>query len=107
MRYTCNKKEYPIFEEDCKHCHEYNPCAKGGKWCFVAVAQRPSKIECADAANHTETLYMPAMRDMSTVTINIGDGNKIDILREDITKQLKRNLYVGFGMPEYYPSADS
>ena len=45
MRYTCNKKAFPDLKKDCLKCSEYNPCAEGGKWCFVAVAQMVEKAE--------------------------------------------------------------
>ena len=38
---------------------------------------------------------MPVMRDLSTVTINLGDGCSIDVLREDVKKELEKHLHIG------------
>ena len=38
---------------------------------------------------------MPIMRDMSTVTINIGNGQSFDVSREDIIKSIEKELYKG------------
>lgn len=96
VRYTCNKKNEPTMREDCKNCPEYNPCRKGGKWCFVGalVAEAENKKACADMVMPlTENLAYPIIRDMSTVTINFGNGQSADILREDIKKALEKDIY--------------
>ena len=96
VRYTCNKKKEPTMREDCKTCPEYNPCGKNGKWCFVgalveeAEATRTSAYACEPIA---QDMAMPVMRDMSTVTINLGNGQSVDILRENILKSLEDELY--------------
>jgi hypothetical protein len=38
-------------------------------------------------------MTMPIMRDMSTVKINLGNGQSVDVLREDIRKSLEDELY--------------
>lgn len=91
VRYTCNKKNEPTMREDCKNCPEYNPCGKNGKWCFVGalVAEAESNEACVDVIMPlTENFIFPELRDMSTVTINFGNGQNVDILREDIKKTL-------------------
>ena len=68
--------------EDCKDCSEYNPCGKEGKWCFVGAL-----------VTEAENLVSPILRDMSTVTINFGNGQSADVLREDIKKALEKDVY--------------
>ena len=99
IRYTCAKKREPVFREDCMKCPEYKPCAIDGKWCFVGalIAEHDPMAENASAPL-IENAAMPVMRDMSTVDINLGDGKKISVLREDIKKQLERELYKGIGL---------
>ena len=36
---------------------------------------------------------MPIIRDMSTVTINFGNVQSVDVLRDDIRKSLEDELY--------------
>lgn len=96
VRYTCNKKNEPTMREDCKNCPEYNPCGKEGKWCFAGalVAEAENNKACADVVMPlTENLVSPVVRDMSTVTINFGNGQSADILREDIKKALEKDIY--------------
>lgn len=40
-----------------------------------------------------QDMAMPIMRDMSTVTINIGNGQSVDVLRENIRKSLEDEFY--------------
>ena len=96
VRYTCNKKNEPIMREDCKTCPEYNPCGKDGKWCSVGalVAEAEKHRMSADMIEPiAQDIAMPIMRDMSTVTINLGNGQSVDVLREDIRKSLEDELY--------------
>lgn len=99
VRYTCNKKNEPVFEQDCKNCEEYNPCAKDGKWCFICALIAEHDPICADASMPAaESSAAPVLRDMSTVTINLGDGMKVDVLREDIKKKLEQDFYKSVGL---------
>lgn len=96
VRYTCNKKNEPKMREDCKNCPEYNPCGKDGKWCFIGalVAEAENTKMSADMCEPiAQDIDMPIMRDMSTVKINLGNGQSVDILREDIRKSLENELY--------------
>ena len=96
VRYTCNKKNEPKMREDCKTYSEYNPCGKDGKWCFVGalVAEAENTRMSADMIEPmAQDIAMPIMRDMSTVTINLGNGQSVDVLREDIRKSLEDELY--------------
>ena len=96
VRYTCNKKNEPTTMEDCKSCPEYDPCGKDGKWCFVGalVAEAENTRISADMIEPmAQDMTMPIMRDMSTVTINLGNGQSVDVLREDIRKSLEDELY--------------
>lgn len=99
VRYTCNKKNEPVYRVDCKDCPEYNPCAKDGKWCFIGALVAEHDPLCAKvSAPLMESAAAPALRDMSTVTINLGDGMRVDVLREDIKKQLERDFYKSVGL---------
>lgn len=97
VRYICNKKNTPVLREDCKDCSEHNPCAKDGKWCYIGALVVESAAEggyiARGSVNITENLAMPVMRDMSTVTIHLGDGQSVDVLREDMKKRLYEGLY--------------
>lgn len=99
IRYTCNKKNEPVFEQDCKSCPEYNPCAKDGKWCFIGALVAEHDPSYAEASMPSaENAAAPVLRDVSTVTINLGDGMKVDVLREDIKKQLEHDFYRHIGL---------
>ena len=96
VRYTCNKKNEPTMREDCKTCPEYNPCGKDGKWCFVGalVAEAENARKSSDMVEPmAQDMAIPIMRDMSTVTINLGNGQSVDVLREYIRKSLEDELY--------------
>lgn len=98
IRYTCNKKNEPTMREDCKNCPEYNPCGKEGKWCFVGalVTEAENKKACADVLMPlTENIASPVSRDMSIVKINFGDGQSVDVLKEDIVKSIQDEIYKG------------
>lgn len=99
IRYTCNKKNKPVYRSDCKNCPEYNPCAKDGKWCFVGALLTEHDPLCAEASMPLmESAAAPVMRDISTVTINLGNGMAVDVLREDIKRQLERDFYKSAGL---------
>lgn len=96
VRYTCNKKNEPTMRDDCKNCPEYDPCGKDGKWCFVGalVAEVENTRMSADMCEPiAQDMTMPIMRDMSTVTISLGNGQSVDVLREDVRKSLEDELY--------------
>lgn len=99
VRYTCNKKNIPVMRKDCEKCSEYNPCAEDGKWCFAGALVAEHDPICAECSMPlAENASAPVMRDMSTITINLGDGVKLVIPREDIKKQIERELYKGIGL---------
>lgn len=94
VRYTCNKKNEPVFKEDCKKCPEYNPCAKEGKWCFVGAlvaGHDPILNEMAEPI--MESAAAPILRDMTTVKVNLGNGMTVDVRKEDILKRLEEDFY--------------
>ena len=98
VRYTCNKKNEPTMRGDCKSCPEYDPCGKEGKWCFVgALVAEAENIRMSENMREpiAQDMAMPIMRDMSTVTINIGNGQSFDVSREDIIKSIEKELYKG------------
>lgn len=97
--YICNKKNEPVFREDCKKCSEYNPCTEDGKWCFFGAIVAEHDPLCAETvAPILESAAAPILRDMSTVTINLRDGMKVDVLREDIKNQIERELLSNLGI---------
>jgi hypothetical protein len=99
IRYTCNKKNEPVFKLDCVTCPEYNPCAKDGKWCFIGALVEKNDQMCSEAhMPSAESAAAPILRDMSTVTINLGDGMKVEVLHEDIKKQLEQEFYRNLGL---------
>lgn len=99
VRYICNKKNEPVYRKDCVGCPEYNPCAVDGKWCFVGALIMECDPICKEAVQHSsKNAAAPIMRDMSTVTINLGDGAAIDVLREDIKRQLEEDFYKKAGL---------
>lgn len=98
IRYTCNKKNEPTMREDCKSCSEYDPCGKEGKWCFIGalvVEAENKKVRADIVMPLTENIASPMLRDMSTVTINFGNGQNIDVLKEDIIKSIQDEIYKG------------
>ena len=104
--YTCNKKNEPVFREDCKNCPEYNPCAKDGNWCFVGALVLEYDPICAEASMPSaESAAAPVLRDMSTVTIHLRNEQKVDVLREDIKKQLEQELLSHLKLPGMMPGA--
>lgn len=99
IRYTCNRKNEPVLKKDCERCPEYNPCAKDGKWCFIGALVAEHDPACAEASTPSaENVAAPVMRDLSTITINLGNGMKVDVLREDIKRTLEREFYNSVGL---------
>lgn len=99
VKYICNKKNITVLREDCKKCEEYNPCAKNGKWCFVgALIEEHDQMLEECALPNSESADASVLQDMSTVTINLGDGIRVDVLRNDIIKQLERDFYESGGL---------
>lgn len=101
VSYTCNKKNEPTMKEDCSRCPEFNPCAKEGQWCFVGalVAEYENTKVCAELTMpNTENAVAPIMRDMSTVKIPIGNGQSVDVLKEDVVKAIESELYESMGI---------
>lgn len=93
VRYTCNKKNESAMREDCKNCSEYNPCAKDGKWCFVgALVAESGNVNGNKICRTKQDIAMPIVRDMSTVTIHFGNGQSVDVLREDIRKSIEEDF---------------
>lgn len=99
VRYTCAKKNEPTLREDCLRCSEYNPCAKDGQWCFVGALIAEHDSVCTESVNPDfEDVAAPVFRDMSTMTINLGNGMEVDVLKEDIKKSFDRDFYKKVGM---------
>lgn len=95
VTYTCNKKNEPTMREDCMNCPEYNPCAIDGQWCFVGalVVEAENTKACADIIMpNTADMVAPVMRDMSTVKIPVGNGQSVDVLREDIERSIENTI---------------
>ena len=105
VRYTCNKKNEPTMREDCSKCPDFNPCAIEGQWCFVGAlyAEYENTKACAELTMlNTENMVAPIMRDMSTVKIPIGNGQSVDVLKEDIVKAIEREVYESAGLRKEY-----
>ena len=99
IRYTCAKKKHPVLRKDCEKCEMYDPCAKEGKWCFVgALIAEHDPMLSENATGACVSSVAPVMRDMSTITINLGNGMQVDVLKEDIRKQICENLGLKFGL---------
>lgn len=103
VRYTCNKKNEPTMREDCMKCPEYNPCAQEGQWCFVGALY----AECENTRAYvdmttpnTANMVAPVMRDMSTVKIPIGNGQSVEILKEDIERRLREEMTAHLFLPK-------
>jgi hypothetical protein len=83
-------------KEDCLKCPEFNPCAKDGQWCFIGalVADSENTKACAELTMpNTADMVAPIMRDMTTVNIPIGNGQSVAVLKEDIAKAIKSEIY--------------
>lgn len=103
VSYTCNKKNEPTMREDCMKCPEYNPCAQEGQWCFVGalLMEYENKKLCADATlPNAANMAAPVMRDMSIVPIYFGEGQRVDVLKEDIVKSLEQEFYKSVMIPK-------
>ena len=99
VRYTCNKKNEPVFRKDCMKCPEYNPCGINGKWCFVGALVAEHDPACASLREtNVENMVSPMSRDMSTITVHLGDGMEVDVLRENIRKQMEESFYRQSGL---------
>lgn len=100
IRYTCNKKNIPVMRKDCEKCSSYDPCAKDGKWCFVGALVAEHDPVCAEFTMPLmESAAAPVLKDTSTVTINLGDGVTVDVLREDMKNQMKKDLLSHLSLP--------
>lgn len=98
VKYTCNKKNIPIMRKDCETCSEYNPCAKDGKWCFAGALLEEHDPVCSELTMPSmESAAAPVLRDTYTVKIYLGDGTTVDVLRENIKKQIESELYKSIG----------
>lgn len=95
MRYTCNKKEYPQFSIDCKNCSEYNPCVKGGKWCFVAAMENEKHIP-DHLAPTVQDASAPIMVKHDYRNIKIAENTKVTIDLEDMKEKLRHDLMPNF-----------
>ena len=81
-------------KKDCQECSEYNPCAKDGKWCFVGALIAESEQRCCNnLSGMIESNTGKIMRDMSTVTINLANNTQVDVLKEDVLKNLKASFF--------------
>lgn len=95
IRYTCAKKKHPVLKKDCEKCEMYNPCAKGGKWCFVGalIAEHEPSLSASTIGEASVCAVAPILRDQSTVTIHFYDKTSVDIPKEVLADQIKRALY--------------
>lgn len=100
IRYTCAKKKHQVLKKDCEKCKMYNPCAKNGKWCFVGalIAEHEPVLSKSETGEASACAMAPVLRDQSTVTIHLGRGASVDVLKEKITEQIKKELYPSLKM---------
>ncbi len=86
-------------------CPEYNPCAKDGQWCFVGalIMEYENEKACADAcAPMVAEMAAPVMRDMSTVKIPIGNGQSVEVLKENIERQIRETMTTHLFLPKEF-----
>lgn len=103
VTYTCNKKNEPTMKEDCMKCPEFNPCAQDGQWCFVGalIAEAENTKACADMTMpNAANMVAPVMRDMSTVKIPVGNGQSVDVLKENIERSIREELTAHLFLPK-------
>ena len=99
IRYTCAKKKCQTSREECKSCESYNPCVRDGNWCFVgALTSEYDSLLMDSKANCCEDAAAPLLVDTSTVTINLGDGQTMQVLKSDIEEAIKRQLFKGIAL---------
>ena len=91
MTYTCNKKSYPRFHDDCLKCPEYDPCAKGGKRCFIGAMENEKTVPdcCTPLAQNAAA---PVLRPHDYRNIKIDESTTVTIDLEEI----KENLHKSF-----------
>jgi len=92
MRYTCNKKAFPQFLKDCKNCSEYNPCAKGGKWCFIGAMENEHIVPDA-STSAMQNAAAPLLVKHDYRDVKIAKNTVVTIDLEDIKKQMEKELY--------------
>nr|DAZ24216.1 MAG TPA: hypothetical protein [Caudoviricetes sp.] len=95
MTYTCIKKRYPQFSKDCKECPEYNPCVKGGKWCFVGAMENERLIPDI-AAPVMQSAVAPVMVKHDYRDVKIAENTTVTIDLEEIKKKLHQDLMPNF-----------
>lgn len=104
IRYTCTKKKQPVLKKDCEKCEMYNPCEKGGKWCFVGalIAEHEPALSTSATGEASVCAVAPVLRNQSTVTIHLDSKTSVDMSKEDFVAQIKKALYSsinsGFGV---------
>lgn len=94
MTYTCNKKAYPQFSKDCQNCSEYNPCAKGGKWCFVAAMENERMTPDAHAPLVQETTA-PILAKHDYRNVKIAQNTTVSIDLEKLKENMKKSFFQG------------
>lgn len=95
IRYTCAKKKHPVLKKDCKKCEMYDPCAKGGKWCFIGalIAEHEPVFSENATGEASACAAAPVLRDQSTITIHLDSKSSVDISKEDLLVQIEKKLY--------------
>lgn len=84
-------------------CPEYNPCARDGQWCFVGalIAECENTKACSDLKmQNAANMVVPMMRDMSTVKISVGNGQSVEMSKEDIEKQIRETMTAHLFLPK-------
>lgn len=94
MRYTCNKKSFPLFSKDCKNCPEYKPCVKDGSWCFVG-AMGNEKIVSGATVQNMQSTAMPVLKKHDYRDIKIAEGTTVTIDLEELKENMRKEIYGG------------
>lgn len=92
MTYTCIKKAFPQFSKDCKECPEYDPCSKGGKWCFIEAREREHIMSDA-AMKSTSGTAMPILAKHDYRNVKIAENTTVTIDLEELKKQMERSHF--------------
>lgn len=96
MKYTCIKKKYPQFSKDCKWCSEYNPCANGGKYCFVGAMEN-ERMMPDSVAPLMQDAAVPVMVKHDYRNVKVAEDTTVTIdleeLKENMRKQICGNAF--------------
>ena len=76
--------------EKCKKCPNVDEC--NHKKMELCAYIEPTNISANISKNAPQSLAMPLLRE--TMTINDGRGNMVNVYKDDIAKQINKNLSI-------------